>query len=462
MNSISIFPKRHLLIFLTCLIFQLNLHAQDRIGDIEVKISVGDMTTFTTDAYIVPHFGTCASFGGVGGAVARSGGGPGLKEFDEYITRHGKQEFGFVHLADSGGGNSRYVLNVVSVGSGAEQEFEVVTKSILHALKTAGAKNLKAVAMPALGTGIIGDLTSDQSAKAMMAGVQQFVNAGGKLDKIDIVIFGDKSARATFQEVLRDKKYLASVPEVGMREFDMTRWVAGMQADAYENERAGIDASEQPTQEAAPSISPKSASAEDVVKSNFILEILLGDITKEKVDAYIVPHFNSAISYYRGVGGLLAIRGGYPGLKAYKKFVNGRTLDFGTAHVTKSGGGNAQYLINVVSLGSGADSEYRVVSETMYNALEEAEARGIKSVAAPAMGTEIIGHLSPEQSAMAMIAGIKKYAAKGGTIQDIKIVISGDQNAHSKFVSVRNNLFSGSGKVGNSCLLDFTGLFRKK
>jgi len=49
------------------------------IGKIKTKIVAGDMTTFSADAYVIPQFQGAASFGGVGGAVARAGGVKGLE-----------------------------------------------------------------------------------------------------------------------------------------------------------------------------------------------------------------------------------------------------------------------------------------------------------------------------------------------------------------------------------------------
>ena len=151
------------------------------IGDVTVKVASGDLTTVKADAYLVPEFNSCVSEGGVGGAIWRNGGSKGLDAYEQIIKTQGKQEFGTVHITESGGGNSSKLIHAVTVGSGAENEFEVVQKAVYNALKSAEEQGLSSVAMPALGTGIIGNLTNEQSAQAMMSAIRQFTNEGGKI-----------------------------------------------------------------------------------------------------------------------------------------------------------------------------------------------------------------------------------------------------------------------------------------
>jgi O-acetyl-ADP-ribose deacetylase len=205
------------------------------IGDISVRIILGDITSIEVDAYVVPHFQSAASYGGVGGAVARAGGKTGIDEFDLYVGKQGTLDFGTVHITESGGGNSNYLINVVSVGSGFENEFRVVAETVYNALVEAQKTGIKSIAAPALGTGIIGALTSEQSAKAMLMGVDRFVNEGGKMDNFSIVIYGDRNAYSSFSEVLKRKTYLLSKEEAGKKGFDPDKWVIEMNRDAELN-----------------------------------------------------------------------------------------------------------------------------------------------------------------------------------------------------------------------------------
>ena len=204
-------------------------HVSGEIGNVTVKIANGDMTQIKADAYIVPQFQSCASFGGVGGAIARRGAEQGLQAFEDIISQQGKQPFGSVHLTDSYGGNSKKLLHAVSVGSGAENEFNTVQTAVYNALKAAEENGLQSVAVPAMGTGIIGSLTEEQSAKAIMAAIKQFSDEGGKMD-VSMVIYGSKKGYNDFANTLSAKSYTNATAQTGTKEFDTAKWISEMHA----------------------------------------------------------------------------------------------------------------------------------------------------------------------------------------------------------------------------------------
>ena len=81
-----------------------------QIGQILVSVHFGDITQHRVDAYVVPQFTNCASFGGVGGAIHRAGGTEGLAEYDKRAAAK-PYEFGAVDITPSGGGNASYLLH---------------------------------------------------------------------------------------------------------------------------------------------------------------------------------------------------------------------------------------------------------------------------------------------------------------------------------------------------------------
>lgn len=210
---------------------------EGKIGNNRVAVALGDMTQLQADAFVVPQFTSASSFGGVGGAVARAGGTHGLEEYQRFIDSQGEQKFGTVLLTESGGGNAKHHLHVASVGSPKDDEFNTVQTGFYNALKTAEANGIKSVVAPAMGTGIIGQLESDQSARAMMSAVDQFTKEGGKMD-VSFVIYGDKAAYQAFTDSLDSKKYETADRETGKKEFNLGEWVVGMQRDADANSRA--------------------------------------------------------------------------------------------------------------------------------------------------------------------------------------------------------------------------------
>ena len=207
-----------------------------KILDNEVSVIIGDVTRTGADAIVVPEFQSCASYGGVGGAVARNGAEKGMQNFDAYVSQNGEQKFGTVVLTASGGGSSRALLHVVSVGSGENYEFDTVKSCMFNSLKVAEQNGITSIAAPALGTGIIGSLTAKQSAEAMMAAIAEYKKQGGKSIPVSFVIYDDESACRDFAEVLRSGSYAsANDAQVGRREFDRGRWVVGMSRDAAAN-----------------------------------------------------------------------------------------------------------------------------------------------------------------------------------------------------------------------------------
>lgn len=207
----------------------------------KVSISLGDMTKVKADAYLVPEFNTAASFGGVGGAIARAGATMGLELYQEHVDKNGQQPFGQVVLTPSGGGNAPHLLHVVSVGSGEENEFSVIQTCVYNVLRTAEENGIGKIVIPALGTGIIGRLTDEQSAKAMMSAIHRYASEGGQPLEIAFVLFAGQPTLNSFENIIKTKAYENVSHETGERDIDLARWVFGMNGDAAANQKYAQD-----------------------------------------------------------------------------------------------------------------------------------------------------------------------------------------------------------------------------
>ena len=163
-----------------------------------------------------------------------------------------------------------------------------------------------------------------------------------------------------------------------------------------------------------------------------------GDMTQIKADAFFVPEFSSCASE-GGVGAAIARGGAEEGLNEYDKFIekNGE-LDFGKVILTKSGGGNSEWLLHGVTAGADADNQFEVAQNATYNALKSAQDFGLKSVVIPAIGTGIIGHLTNTESAQAILAGINKFAQEGGKM-DVSVVVYSVGQGYRDFAGVLNS-----------------------
>lgn len=194
-------------------------------GEVKITVSAGDMTRVPADAYVVPQFKGGASDGGVGGAIYRSGAEKGMDEYDQ-AARSKNMDFGDAMVTKSGGGNSTHLIHTVTVGSGANNEFNNVQSGIKNGLLQADAAGIKSVASPTLGTGIIGQLTDAQSARAIFGGVQEYVDspqAKGGIKEFKLVVYGSEKLAGVYRGELK-KGDFRTAAETGQREFDPKRW----------------------------------------------------------------------------------------------------------------------------------------------------------------------------------------------------------------------------------------------
>ena len=200
----------------------------DQIENVSVRVVGGDMTKIKADAYFVPQFTSCASEGGVGGAIMYSGAQEGMEEYNKYIEENGEMAWGDVIMTKSGGGNSQFLLHGATAGANKEDSFEVAQKATYKALQLAQEAGLKSVVIPAIGTGIIGSLTNEESAKAILSGVNQFAQEGGNMD-VSVVVYSTGQGYKDFENVLTSKSYENAQPTIGTKEFEPEKFMQEMQ-----------------------------------------------------------------------------------------------------------------------------------------------------------------------------------------------------------------------------------------
>ena len=212
------------------------------IGNCPIRISIGNMIKEKAGAYLVPHFSAGVNYGGIAGAVARFGAQLGVEEYEEFVNKNGPQPFGQVKITKSYGGNAEFLLHAVTVGSGAATEFDVARTATQDSLKLCEKNGIATLIVPALGTGIVGELADQQSAKAMLSAIDRYSKAGGKAVDISFVFLDREPEEAealfaAFTKVLKDKSYENAPSEVGRRKIDVGRWAQGMQYEEDENTR---------------------------------------------------------------------------------------------------------------------------------------------------------------------------------------------------------------------------------
>lgn len=196
------------------------------IKNIQVEIVNGNVATADVDCIVVPEFDNCASYGGVGAAIASAGMGDGLEAYDE-VAQDKPFKFGDVLMTPSGKAGV-HLAHVATAGAKRDKQFMVVLKAMLKVLGTADSLGIRTIAVPEIGTGVIGYLTAEQSAKAIFGAISRFAELypDNKIEKIILVIYRGSTTPA--ENVLANCSFLDLKNEQGGKEFDMGAWLIEM------------------------------------------------------------------------------------------------------------------------------------------------------------------------------------------------------------------------------------------
>lgn len=155
------------------------------------------------------------------------------------------------------------------------------------------------------------------------------------------------------------------------------------------------------------------------MKMNEQIEVVLGDITKLKVDA-IVNAANPSLLGGGGVDGAIHRAAG-PGLLAECRTLGG--CPPGEARITKGYNLPAEFVIHTVGpiwRGGGA-GEDELLAKAYRNSLLLAEENGIKTIAFPAISAGVYGFPMDRASKIA-IAEIMEFLEKNQTIEKVTLV----------------------------------------
>ena len=206
----------------------------NKIGKINVVIKNGDVTAENVDCIVVPQFRSEASYGGVGRSIYGAGMRRGLELYDDIVNAN-PLNYGDAVITESGR-DGVWLAHVATAGADKDTLFKAVFQAVFNALKVARAKGVKSIAIPELGTGVIGSLTQEQSAKAILGAVVHFTsifeNAG--IENITVCVVRGSTAPA--EKVLtRISEMDINLFEKGEKEFDFEAWAVEMCLNASMN-----------------------------------------------------------------------------------------------------------------------------------------------------------------------------------------------------------------------------------
>jgi len=156
---------------------------------------------------------------------------------------------------------------------------------------------------------------------------------------------------------------------------------------------------------------------------NSTIEVVKGDITKEKVDV-IVNAANAQLAGGGGVDGAIHRAGGPAIMEECKKLGGCPT---GGAKATMAGELPAKWVIHAVGprYTDGSKGEADQLAGAYRRSLEVAEEKGAKTVAFPAISCGVYGYPIPEAARIG-IQTAKDYVQQSSTIARVRFVLFGD------------------------------------
>ncbi len=155
------------------------------------------------------------------------------------------------------------------------------------------------------------------------------------------------------------------------------------------------------------------------------IEVVLGDITKEKVDA-VVNAANSALLGGGGVDGAIHRAGG-PRILDECRTLGGCAT--GDAKITTAGDLPADFVIHAVGpvYRGGNSGEAELLAGCFRRSMELAEEQGLKSIAFPAISCGVYGYPIREAAPIA-IETVRAALAGAQTLEGVRFVLFSEED----------------------------------
>ncbi len=160
----------------------------------------------------------------------------------------------------------------------------------------------------------------------------------------------------------------------------------------------------------------------DIKVGNAMISLIQGDITREETDA-IVNAANARLAGGAGVDGAIHEAGG-PSIMAECRKIGG--CPTGRAVITTGGKLKARYVIHTVGpvYQGGARGEADLLKSAYLESLKLASARGLKSLAFPAISTGVYAYPVHEAARIALKT-VMDYLEQHGGIERVRFVLFG-------------------------------------
>jgi O-acetyl-ADP-ribose deacetylase len=173
------------------------------IGGKLLRLEQKDITRVEAGAIVNAANSQLAGGGGVDGAIHRAAGPSVMKELDQIRQKIGRCEPGNAVVTSAGNLRASYIFHAVGpvYRGGGEGEAETLASCYRVCLRFAAERDLKAIAFPAISTGVYG-YPLDEAASIAIREISKFLDGPSSVEEVRMVLFGQEAFDA-FQNALR-------------------------------------------------------------------------------------------------------------------------------------------------------------------------------------------------------------------------------------------------------------------
>ena len=144
-----------------------------KINNVNVNVAWAPLTAIQADAYVIPQYSDAVFEHSLSRSIEQDGAVLGSAAYFQKLLLSGEVAPGTIFVVASGGGKSTYLFHAACMDEGDEAE-NWVKSCVLDALQKAEERQLKTLALPPLGCGEWGCLSTDKATAAIFSAIKDF------------------------------------------------------------------------------------------------------------------------------------------------------------------------------------------------------------------------------------------------------------------------------------------------
>ena len=331
-------------------------------GRVSIEVLQGDLCLEKTDAIVNINSKdlNMDSAGQLSKKVKTQGGQQVQNELDQL----GQQSGGSAVITSGGNLPARHIIHLIPDSANKDH----LQQCVERCLRLAETNGLSSVSIPAVGTGAYG-MSAVDSASLIFKALKNFSGSFNSVRKVRIVIFQPQMLPAFQQEHQRH----SVSPKVGV------------------TQRIGLD-------------------------SPFSVEVINGDLTKEKTDA--IMNINSTDMNMNNAGELSKVIANASGPQVQQECTQLGKQSPGSAVMTSGGNLMVPYIIHIIP----GSPDKKHLEQCLEKGLRVADANLFQSISIPCVGTGGYG-LAVADSAQVTFQALSSFSGSCKSIRKVRVVV---------------------------------------